>query len=106
MNGTPDWAAIEALVEQWQPDELIVGFPLTVDGDEQAITPHVRGFIKMLGKRFGLTTHQADERFSSMAAQAELAKLRASGQRTKRVSKGDIDAMAAALILQNWFTEN
>jgi len=106
VNGTPDWQAIEQLIEQWQPAELVVGLPLTVEGDEQAITPHVKGFVKALSKRFGLDIHEADERFSSMAAQAELAKMRASGQRAKRVSKGDIDSMAAALILQNWFTAN
>jgi len=88
INGTPDWAAIESLIEQWQPDEFVVGLPLTVEGEEQAITAHVKGFVKALRKRFNLTIHEADERFSSMAAQAELAK------------------MAATMILQNWFTEN
>jgi putative Holliday junction resolvase len=105
-NGTPDWAAINHLIEQWQPDELIVGLPLTVDGDEQSITAHVRGFIKALKKRYGLIIHEADERYSSMAAQKELAAMRASGQRRRRVSKGDIDSMAATLILQGWFAEN
>ena len=110
VNGTPDWAAIERLIQQWQPDEFVVGMPLTLEGEDQAITPHVKGFIKALRKRFALPIFEADERFSSMAAQTELANMRASGQRTRRVSKGDIDAMAAALILQNWlqkrFTDN
>ncbi|MEE9332843.1 MAG: Holliday junction resolvase RuvX [Granulosicoccaceae bacterium] len=106
VNGSPDWLAIEQLIKQWQPDELVVGLPLTVEGEDQAITPHVKGFIKALRKRFGLAISEADERFSSIAAQAELAKMRASGQRTKRVSKDDIDSMAATLILQHWFTGN
>lgn len=105
-NGTPDWPAISRLIEHWQPDELIVGLPLTVDGDEQSITAHVKGFIKALKKRYELTVHEADERFSSVAAQKELAKMRASGQRKRRVNKGDIDSLAATLILQGWFTEN
>lgn len=105
-NGTPDWPAISRLIEHWQPNELIVGLPLTIDGEEQIITAHVKGFIKALKKRYDLPVQEADERFSSVAAQKALANMRASGQRKRRVSKGDIDSMAATLILQGWFTEN
>ncbi len=105
VNGTPDWQTIEGLISNWQPDALLVGVPLTLDGEEQSITPHVRGFIKKLNHRTKLTVHEADERFSSVDAQQELALMRASGQRKKRVSKSDIDSMAATLILQKWFDE-
>lgn len=32
QDGTPDWTLIERLLKEWQPDEIIVGLPLNMDG--------------------------------------------------------------------------
>ncbi len=103
-NGTPDWNAIDTLVEQWQPTDLVVGWPLTEDGEEQAITLHVRGFIKRLVKRYSLPVHKMDERFSSNAAQQIIREHRQSGQSKRKSQQGDVDKVAAALILESWFS--
>ncbi len=103
-NGTPDWTTIDAVMDQWQPTDLVVGWPLTEAGEMQEITHHVKGFIKRLAQRYALPVHKADERFSSMAAQQELQQLRASGQRKRKTSHADVDTLAAALILESWFT--
>jgi len=42
-SGTPDWKTIDQLLEQWQPSGLVVGWPLTLSGEEQAIK-HARGY--------------------------------------------------------------
>jgi len=102
-NGTPDWASIEALIQEWQPSALIVGWPLTVDGEMQEITHHVKGFAKRLERLFELPVHKSDERYSSRAAQEINKSMRARGQRTKQTSHADIDTLAAALILESWF---
>lgn len=102
-NGTPDWQAMDQLLEQWQPAHLVVGWPLTESGEEQSITSHVKGFIKRLEKRYALPVHKADERFSSMAAQQEIKRLRQSGQRKRKSIHADVDTLAAALILESWF---
>lgn len=104
-NGTPDWIAIDSLLAEWQPIALVVGWPLTLDDEEQSITSHVRGFIKRLQKRYQLPVYKADERFSSMAAQEQLKQMRHSGQRKRKTSHADIDTLAAALILESWFSE-
>lgn len=103
-NGTPDWNAIDALVEQWQPTDLVVGWPLTEDGEEQAITLHVRGFIKRLISRYSLPVHKTDERLSSNAAQQVIREQRRSGQSKRKSQHGDVDKVAAALILESWFS--
>ncbi len=103
-NGTPDWNAIDAIVEQWQPTDLVVGWPLTEDGEEQTITLHVRGFIKRLVKRYALPVHKTDERFSSNAAQQLIREKRQSGQSKRKSRHGDVDKVAAALILESWFS--
>lgn len=102
-SGTPDWLAIDHLLEQWQPAHLIVGWPLTESGEEQSITSHVKGFIKRLEIRYSLPVHKADERFSSMAAQQEIKRLRQTGQRKRKTKHADVDTLAAALILEQWF---
>lgn len=106
VHGTPDWQAITALIDQWQPTDLIVGWPLNEAGTEQAITAHVRGFIKRLEQRFKLPVHKVDERFSSVAAQESIRSMRQSGQRKRRTSHGDVDTVAAALILETWFNNH
>ncbi|ASJ71327.1 Holliday junction resolvase RuvX [Granulosicoccus antarcticus] len=104
INGTPDWNAINELLQEWQPTDLIVGWPLTEEGLEQAITPHVGGFIKNLKKRYSIPVHKTDERFSSNAAQDVIREQRQSGQRKRKSDHEDIDMVAAALILESWFS--
>ena len=38
------FAAIDALVSEWQPVQLVVGLPLALDGDGQAVPLAVGGF--------------------------------------------------------------
>lgn len=104
-SGTPDWNQIDKAVAEWQPTGLVVGVPLTLDGEVQEITHHARGFIKRLKKRYPLPVFSADERFSSMDAQRELQKMRARGQHGK-TQHADVDKLAAALILERWLTSH
>jgi len=104
-NGTPDWHAIDQLLIVWQPVMLLVGWPLTINGEEQDITAHIRGFMKKLSRRTTLPVFAADERFSSQAAQGELKRQRSSGQRRRKTSHADVDTVAAALILENWLQQ-
>lgn len=103
VNGTPDWMALDACLAEWQPVALVVGWPLDADGAEQAMTAHVKGFIKRLRKRYALPVHRVDERYSSIDAADELRRQRSSGQRQRRTTHGDVDTLAAALILERWF---
>ncbi len=105
-SGTPDWSTIERWIAEWQPGILVVGLPLTEDGGEQAITRHTRGFIKRLRARTQCEVLTCDERYSSIEASEAIRQQRASGQRTRRSTHADIDATAAAVILERWFMEN
>ena len=103
-HGTPDWSAIDAAIKQWQPIGLVVGVPLTEDGAEQSMTHHARGFLKRIKQRSGLPSFAADERFTSISAQHALREMRQRGQRGT-TQKSDVDKLAAALILQAWFSD-
>src|SRR5690606_35272239 len=60
---------INALLQEWQPDRLVVGLPLTLDGGEQHASRHCRRFANQLNGRFGLAVELVDERGTSLEAQ-------------------------------------
>jgi len=102
QHGTPDWQSIDALVDEWRPVALLVGRLLHLDGSEQKMTREADGFSKRVRKRYALPVFHADERGTSMAANAVIKKNRQNGLRG-RTQKVDTDKIAAALILQHWF---
>lgn len=99
-DGEPDWAQIEAWIKEWRPGGLVLGLPRHADGTDNALTPKVRDFAEQLGQWSGLSVHTVDERLSSHAAEQSL---RASG---RDPAPEEIDAMAAARILQDWLERN
>jgi putative holliday junction resolvase len=101
----PRWEIIAALLRDWQPDLAVVGLPYNVDGTQSAMTGAARGFAAELATRHALEVIMVDERYSSQEAQARLKSARESGLRRRRVAKSDIDAAAACVILERWFTE-
>jgi putative holliday junction resolvase len=94
----PPWAEIERVVRENEVDELVVGLPLDLAGNEGEWAAEVRDFGAQLARRTGLPVHFVDERLSSV--QAERA-VRASGlPRGRRQEKERVDAAAAALLLR------
>jgi len=102
INGKPDWPHINRLLETWQPDLIIVGLPLQMDGSEQAITRAARRFGHRLNGRYNLPVEMVDERLTSHDAQEIISQQRRSGQRRKHSSKAALDQIAAELILKTW----
>lgn len=100
-----DWGAVEKLIGQWRPQALIVGLPLNDDGSEQPASSAARRFARQLEGRLKLVVHLCDERYSSLAADDVLRDARSSGRLGRRVRKGDRDAQAARIILQQWLSD-
>jgi putative Holliday junction resolvase len=100
-DGDPDWSKLDALRQEWQPDTLVVGLPLTLDGEEQPASRGARRFAEKLGQRYGLPVELTDERHSSQEAAQRFASARAAGLK-KRRDAATIDAEAAAVILERW----
>lgn len=103
--GEPDWSAIDRAVRDWAPVALVVGIPVHMDGSEQAGTRQARAFARRLGERYRLPVHEADERLSSREAEGLIASARRDGGR-RRTRRGDVDRMAASLILERWLAEH
>ncbi|WP_395684220.1 Holliday junction resolvase RuvX [Dokdonella sp.] len=96
-----DWTRLDALVATWRPDALVVGLPLTLDGGEQAMSKRARAFATQLEQRYQRVVHLVDERNTSREAARRFARQRASGA-AKRKDAAEIDALAAAIILEAW----
>lgn len=101
-EGIPDWPALEALVAEWQPDLLVVGDPLNMDGSDSPMSARARKFARRLHARLQLDVAMVDERLSSFAAKAES---RERGHRGD-YKKQPVDSLAAELILQTYLAEN
>ncbi len=86
------FAAIAALIAEWQPELVVVGLPLHPDGAEHEMSVRCRRFANQLNGRFGVETRLVDERYSSAVLEQGHGKL--------------IDDAAAAIILQQFFDEH
>jgi putative holliday junction resolvase len=99
----PDWPALDRLLADTRPARIAVGEPYNADGSVSALTEAARRFAAELTQRVRLPVDLVDERWSSQDAEERLREARASGERRRRVRKKDVDAAAAAVILERWF---
>jgi putative Holliday junction resolvase len=84
---------IEALVKEWQPDQLVVGRPVHPDGTEHEMTAKATRFGNQLHGRLKLPVNWVDERYTSAILEND-PKMR-----------DNLDAQSAALILEQYFME-
>lgn len=95
------WPELERLLREWQPQRLVVGDPLTLEGEVQPATQLARRFARQLHGRTGLMLAMIDERSSSREASSVFAEQRRQGQARRRDAELQ-DAYAASIILQRW----
>ena len=96
------WADIDRVIEDWRPDQLVVGLP---EGEGAAsIARAVRGFVEQLRERYRLPVATVDETLTSAAAQAEIVGARRSGFLRRRVGRDSTDRVAACLIAEQWMS--
>lgn len=95
------FAAIAAIIREWQPSALVVGLPCNEDGSPHELTRLCRRFAQRLKNRFCLPTILVDERFTSAAASSQLSEAGIYGVRQKAL----LDQIAAQQILQAYFNE-
>lgn len=92
------FAAIAALIAEWQPVQLVVGLPTYLDGGEHALTLLCRKFARRLEGRFRLPVALVDERLSSAEASQSLKEAGIRGRQQKAM----LDQVAAQTILQQF----
>ncbi len=87
-----------ALIAEHRPVGVVVGLPLTGEGREEASAVSARELAGTIGERTGLPVELWDERMSTARA---LGLIREQGG-TTRGRREDVDALAAAVLLQHF----
>lgn len=95
------FAHIDALVAEWRPTELVVGLPLTLEGEEHELTRRCRRFANQLHGRLRLPVRLVDERLTSAEAETRLKEAGVHGARRRQV----VDSLAAQRILDDYFEQ-
>jgi putative Holliday junction resolvase len=98
-DGIPDWDKVKRLIDEWQPDLLIIGLPLNMDGTEQEITSRAKKFAGRLHGRFGTPFDMQDERLTTADAKQRLFEFGG----YQALQKDKIDSVSAVLILESYF---
>lgn len=96
-DGIPRWENIATVLKEWQPKVLVVGLPLNMDGSESGMSQRARKFANRLHGRYGLPVELVDERLSSFEA-----KSRMEVDDPNRRRGGELDSLAAVVILEHW----
>ena len=95
-NGKVNWFEISTLLDEWQPDLIIVGKPLNMDGTDSEIMKKVEKFHKKLRDLYDAKFEYIDERLTTFEARQIL----------KENKTDEVDANAAKILIDNWFEIN
>jgi putative Holliday junction resolvase len=96
-EGKEIWNTISKLIDEWKPDQLLVGKPLNMDGTPSEMMKKVDSFFKKLQKITNIPCELVDERLTSFEAK----------QLMQVDSKDDrIDDLAAKIFLDNWIEQH
>ena len=93
QEGKEIWNTITDLINEWKPDQLLVGNPLNMDGTSSDMMKKVDPFFKKLQMISNVPCELVDERLTSFEAK-QLAQM---GTKDDR-----IDDLAAKIFLDNW----
>lgn len=118
-NEEQTWKAIQQIIDETETEELIVGLPISLDGQLHAQGQQIQSFAQRLQEHISVPLTLWDERFSTVEAQrllmqreldeGEKRQKRGSRQRTqsKRRRRGhEIDALAATIILEDYLSQH
>lgn len=100
-EGIPDWARIDAVIEEWKPQAIVVGLPLNMDGSISDMAHRARKFANRLHERTKLPCFLCDERLTSFEAKG----IHLSRGGGRDFGAESVDGIAAQLMLEAWFTQ-
>lgn len=89
-KGMPDWALVKHWLSKYNPEGVVLGLPLLLDGKAQPLTERVRLFADVFLSQIDLPLYWVEEQLSSSEA----------SERCNNPAM--LDAEAAAVILETW----
>ncbi len=103
LQQNPDWQAISRLINEWQPQGLVVGISRQQNGEDNPITPRMLKFCRQLQGRYNLPVYTMDETLTTFEAKHQLFdELNVNATKLWKVQ----DQLAAQIILQSWLNDS
>lgn len=93
-----DHDAIARIVDEYEPDAIVVGLPVGLDGKEGQAAALIRTEVAQLALRFTVSIILHDERFTTATAHRALQERNMKARERRHV----VDKVAAAVLLQSW----
>lgn len=90
------WQQLSAVMQEHGVEQVVLGLPRGLEGQETAQTAYVRGFAREFSSRFHQPIHYQDEALTSVQSENIL------GASGKPYQKDEVDALAASLILSDY----
>src|SRR5690625_4788431 len=97
-DGVPQWEREEEILQEGQPELVLVGRPRNRDDSERELSARARKFANRLRGRFGVAVEMVDERLTSCEAKGEV--MARGGSR--HYGKHPVDSVAARLIIETY----
>jgi putative Holliday junction resolvase len=97
-----DAAAVAHLVQEHQVEKVVVGRPLSLDGTVGPQARRVDRYTEVVADQLEVPVVSWDERYSTARADEILRETRSEKAKRRARSNGEIDAIAAAVILQSY----
>ena len=94
------WSNLTRLIEDEEVGQIVVGLPRNLSGNATAQTREIEKFVDELKRNTDLPVEFQDEALTSKQAEQELS------SRGHTYAKGDIDALAATYILEDFLREH
>jgi putative Holliday junction resolvase len=94
-----DVAAVAEIVRERGAGRVVVGLPIHMSGRRGPEAEAAERFAEALAKRAGVPVDTLDERWTSREAERSLREM---GRTSKRRARGEVDAIAATLLLRSF----
>ena len=104
-NGSPDWDLVKQLIKEYRPTAIILGKPKVINESSEALMKNIKAFKRSLERDFNQNVEWTPEHLTSKHAKEKLKVRRQEGILSRKIMKGQIDSMAAAIFLQDWMNQ-
>ena len=101
-DGCPKWSQLDQIIKDYKPDLAIIGIPGRENVQTSKLADKIQNFASAIEKHYTMPTILFDESYSTSMARQELKDQRSKGILKKRIKKGQVDSMAAKIILEQF----
>ena len=104
-NGNPDWDLLGQILKEYNPTKIVLGKPKVNSESSKALMKKIKYFKSCLERDLNQEVEWASEHLTTEYAKEKLKLQRQEGILSRKITKGQIDSMAATIFLQDWMNQ-